>query len=133
MAFFSGPAGPSGKTGPVNAKNRKDVSSRNRMIKTTENLMNTNTEKLAGDLKRVVADAEDILRSTTEEAGEKARDARDRLLAAVEHAKASCQQMEEKAIAGARAADKIVRDHPYQSIGVAFGIGLLAGYLITRK
>ena len=36
-------------------------------------------------------------------------------------------------IAGAKAADKTIRDHPYESIGVAFGLGLLIGVLVTRK
>ena len=30
-------------------------------------------------------------------------------------------------------ADKTIRDHPYQSIGGAFGVGLLIGVLVTRK
>jgi hypothetical protein len=39
--------------------------------------MNSNTEKLVGDLKRVVNDAEEILNSTAGEVGEKARETRD--------------------------------------------------------
>jgi len=27
----------------------------------------------------------------------------------------------------------VIRTHPYESIGVAFGIGLLIGVLVTRK
>jgi len=27
----------------------------------------------------------------------------------------------------------VIRTHPYKSIGVAFGIGLLIGVLVTRK
>ena len=34
---------------------------------------------------------------------------------------------------GAKATDKVIREHPYQSIGVAFGIGVLIGVLVTRK
>jgi ElaB/YqjD/DUF883 family membrane-anchored ribosome-binding protein len=98
-----------------------------------KNNMNSNTDKLVGDLKQVVNDAEDILRGTADDAGEKAREARERLVAAMEQARTSCRQLEEKALASARAADKIIRDHPYQSIGIAFGVGLLAGFLFTRK
>jgi ElaB/YqjD/DUF883 family membrane-anchored ribosome-binding protein len=95
--------------------------------------MSTNTDRLVGDLKRVVSDAEIILKDTASEIGDKARESRQRLLEAVEQAKASCHHLEEKALATARAADKTVRDHPYQSIAIAFGIGLLAGHLLTRK
>ena len=41
--------------------------------------------------------------------------------------------MEEKAVAGAKATDKVIRDHPYESLGVAFGLRLLVGVLVTRK
>ena len=47
--------------------------------------------------------------------------------------KAMIQRAEEKAVERAKAADRLVRDHPYQSIGVAFGLGLLIGVLARRK
>ena len=43
------------------------------------------------------------------------------------------QRAEQKAVEGAKQADRIVREHPYQTIGLAFGLGLLAGILIRRK
>jgi len=95
--------------------------------------MSANTDRLTGDLKNVVHDAQHILKDTAEDASEKARAARERLLAAVESAKECCKNLEAKAVEGAKATDKVIREHPYQSIGIAFGIGLLAGYLITRK
>ena len=60
-------------------------------------------------------------------------EARARLMSALESAKDSCHKLEEKALAGARATDKIIREYPYQSIGIAFGIGLLIGVLVNRK
>jgi len=56
-----------------------------------------------------------------------------RLTEAMESAKRACHRLEEKAIEGAKAADRTIREHPYQSIGVAFGLGLLIGVLVTRK
>ena len=35
--------------------------------------------------------------------------------------------------ASARAADRVIRDHPYQTVGIAFGVGLLVGVLVNRK
>jgi ElaB/YqjD/DUF883 family membrane-anchored ribosome-binding protein len=43
------------------------------------------------------------------------------------------QRAEEKAVERAKAADRLVRDHPYQTIGLAFGLGLLIGVLVRRK
>jgi ElaB/YqjD/DUF883 family membrane-anchored ribosome-binding protein len=94
---------------------------------------NISTDRLVNDLKTVARDTEELLKASAGEVGEKAHEARARLAAALENAKATCQRLEEKAVAGARAADKVVRDHPYQSIGIAFGIGLLIGVLVTRK
>jgi ElaB/YqjD/DUF883 family membrane-anchored ribosome-binding protein len=41
--------------------------------------------------------------------------------------------LEEKAVQGAKETDRIIRDHPYQTMGIAFGVGLLVGVLVTRK
>lgn len=93
----------------------------------------TNTERLTGDLKNVVHDAQEILRDKAEGATEKARAARERLLSAVEAAKACCENLEAKVVAGAKATDKVIRARPYQAIGIALGVGLAVGYLIKRK
>ena len=92
-----------------------------------------NTDKLVADLKRVVRDSEELLLATAGAAGDKAQEVRERLTDALETAKRTCHRLEEKAVEGAKAADRAVREHPYQSIGVAFGIGLLIGVLVTRK
>ena len=59
--------------------------------------------------------------------------ARERLAAALESAKETRRRLEERAVAGARATDRAIRDHPYESIGVAFGIGMLFGILVNRR
>src|SRR5436309_6734845 len=90
-------------------------------------------QKLVADLKVVVRDAEALIKATAGELGEKAKEARARLMDALETAKMTCHRLEEKAVAGAKATDKIIREHPYQSIGIAFGLGLLIGVLVNRK
>ena len=56
-----------------------------------------------------------------------------RLSSAIDSAKATYRRLEERAVAGAKATDKVIREHPYESLGVAFGLGLLVGVLVTRK
>ena len=90
-------------------------------------------EKLMVDLKVLTHDAEALMQATAGQAGEKVGELRHRLTTALETAKATCQRLEEKAIAGAKAADKTIRAHPYESIGVAFGVGLLIGVLVSRR
>jgi ElaB/YqjD/DUF883 family membrane-anchored ribosome-binding protein len=92
-----------------------------------------NTDKLVADLKRVVRDSEELLQATAGAVGDKAGDLRKRLTEALESAKRTCHHLEDRALEGARAADRTIREHPYQSIGVAFGVGLLIGVLVTRR
>ena len=51
----------------------------------------------------------------------------------VDDLKAVIQRAEEKAVERAKAADKVIRTHPYQTIGIAFGVGLLVGFLARRN
>ena len=51
----------------------------------------------------------------------------------VDDLKAVIQRAEEKAVERAKAADRVIRDHPYPTIGFAFGLGLLIGILARRK
>lgn len=98
--------------------------------------MNTteqHTEQLVTDLKRIVQDSEQLLHATQDAVGDQAQDARRRLTDAMEAAKRTFRRLEEKAVEGAKAADRTIREHPYQSIGVAFGIGLLIGVLAARS
>ena len=94
-------------------------------------------ERVVADLKMLMRDAEDLLKATAGDVSEKAREARARVSAALEQAKASCQEMQEETISRAKAAakkaDTVIREHPYESIGLAFGIGLLIGVLVGRK
>jgi ElaB/YqjD/DUF883 family membrane-anchored ribosome-binding protein len=97
--------------------------------------MNTNVEsgELVRDFKRVVRDSEDLLQDSADVMGEKAHEFRERLARTVESAKITCRKLEGKAKQGAKATDKVIRGHPYQSIGIATGVGVLIGVLMARK
>jgi ElaB/YqjD/DUF883 family membrane-anchored ribosome-binding protein len=34
---------------------------------------------------------------------------------------------------GARATDRMIRENPYQALGIAFGLGLLVGVVASRR
>ncbi|HLP77775.1 MAG TPA: DUF883 family protein [Candidatus Paceibacterota bacterium] len=97
------------------------------------NASEINTDRLVADLKTVTRDAEDLLKTVSGERGNGSREIRMRLSAAIESAKETYHRLEEKAVAGAKATDKVIRTHPYESLGVALGVGVLLGYLIRRK
>ena len=95
------------------------------------------TDKLIEDLHTVVRDAEELLKATASQAGEKVQQVRARAEASVRQAKERLAGLEEEALAKARAiandADKYVRDKPWQAVGIAAGIGLVLGLLIGRR
>jgi ElaB/YqjD/DUF883 family membrane-anchored ribosome-binding protein len=94
-------------------------------------------EKLVADLKVVVADAEELLRATASQAGEKVSAARERIQASLATAKVKLTDAEhallEKSKQAAKATDEYVRDNPWQAVGVAAVAGLVLGVLISRR
>jgi len=94
-------------------------------------------DKLMSDLRVVVADAEEVLRMTANEVGESAADLRKRVQARMNQAKADLLHLQEAAFAKAQAvghaADDFVHDNPWKSVGIAAGIGLVVGLLISRR
>lgn len=95
--------------------------------------MNPQTPGIRDSLNNITDDATDLLAATAEMAQENVVAARNRLASAMEAAGEMCTQAQKKAVQTAKATDTMVRTHPYQAIGVAFGIGALVGYLLARK
>ena len=78
-------------------------------------------------------DARELLAATAGMAETKVIEARKRLHDALERSKEAWGHIQERAVEKAKVADEVIRDHPYQSIGLAFGIGALLGILIARR
>lgn len=97
----------------------------------------TQKDKLMGDLRVVISDAEELLRMTADEAGESAADVRSRVQARLNQARTDLLHVQEAAVARVKAAghatDEFVHDNPWKSIGIAAGIGLVVGLLIGRR
>lgn len=87
----------------------------------------------SNDLGTLAEDARALMAATADVAGEKVADARKRLHAALENAREIAANVRDKAVAGAKATDEAVHENPYQVIGIALGVGMLAGFLIARR
>lgn len=85
------------------------------------------------DIRSLAADARELMTATADVAGEKVVEARKRLADALERAKEMAGDIRDKTVAGAKAADQAINEHPYKAIAIAFGLGALAGFLIARK
>jgi ElaB/YqjD/DUF883 family membrane-anchored ribosome-binding protein len=94
-------------------------------------------DKLVADLKIVIADAEELLRATASQAGEKVSAARERVQASLANARLKLVDAERVVVdrtrKAARVTDEYVREKPWQAVGVAAGIGFLLGLLINRR
>jgi ElaB/YqjD/DUF883 family membrane-anchored ribosome-binding protein len=94
-------------------------------------------EKLIADFKVVVADAEELLRTTASQAGDKAADLRAKIQTRLADAKLRIADAEvamvDKAKEVGRVADNYVHDNPWRSVGVAAGFGFIVGLLIGRR
>jgi ElaB/YqjD/DUF883 family membrane-anchored ribosome-binding protein len=81
----------------------------------------------------LMEDAQALLAATAHVAEEIVVEARKRLTAAIEKGKETWNNVQEKAIAGAKATDQVIRDNPYKALGVALGVGAIIGYLLRRR
>ena len=97
----------------------------------TTHTTHKNEENEAGE--HLLEDAQALLTATAHVAEEKVVEARRRLTSAIEKGKETWNAVQEKAIAGAKATDQVIRENPYKSLGIAFGVGALIGYLLRRR
>jgi ElaB/YqjD/DUF883 family membrane-anchored ribosome-binding protein len=95
--------------------------------------MNKETEAISNDMGQLAEDAQALMAATANVAGEKVGEARKRLAAALESAKAIMGNVRDKAVAGAKATDEAVHEHPYQAIAIGVGVGVLVGYLLGSR
>jgi ElaB/YqjD/DUF883 family membrane-anchored ribosome-binding protein len=94
-------------------------------------------DQLIEDLHAVIRDAEGLLGATASQAGEKVAAARARAEESVREAKARLSGVEDELLKGARVlaedAEQYVRANPWQSVGIAAGVGLALGLLLNRR
>src|SRR5262249_59426264 len=87
-------------------------------------------EKLVDDLMRVVQGVEELAHA----AGANPEDFRpEELTSRLARLKESCRRVKDRTVATAQSADRLVRDHPYASLGCAFAFGLLTGAVLARR
>ena len=72
----------------------------------------------------------DQLQTDNETLTTRGKEAAHRLAGALDSARTRVQ---ESTVASAKATDRAIREYPYQSLGIAFGVGVLLGVLIARR
>ena len=94
-------------------------------------------DKLMADLKAIVEDAEELLKATASQTGERVSQARARAEESLNVAKVRLADAQAASVAQAKAAarvtDDYVHENPWRAMGVAAVAGLLLGALISRR
>ena len=90
-------------------------------------------EKLTSDFKALVGDVEELLKSTSSQAGESIADLRQRLGNKLEEWKKQQRVLREKAAEGRASVEAYLSEKPWITVGIAAGIGLVLGSLLRRR
>lgn len=92
---------------------------------------------LMADFQTLVADTEKLLEHTATLAGDQADDLRSQihesLLRARETLKLTEESLRERGQAAVIATEDYVQNNPWQSVGIAAGVGFILGLLATRR
>ena len=96
-----------------------------------------NVKTVRNDMKTLLRDAQELFREATVATGEKADELRQKGIGLLEAAGAKAQELQAAALETgkevAKGTDEFVHEHPWKAVGIAAGIGLLVGLLISRK
>jgi ElaB/YqjD/DUF883 family membrane-anchored ribosome-binding protein len=96
-----------------------------------------NKDKLIKDFHSVLADTEELMKSVSNESGGTAQALRTKVEENLKQAKEYLEDFEDSIIdkskTAARATDEYVHENAWQTIGLAVGIGILIGYLISDR
>ena len=91
-------------------------------------------EESAEHISRLMAEAEAMLVGpVADRAADKFGDLRARFETLQSKAADVYGDARKRVVAGARATDETIRSHPYESLAIALGIGVLLGALIRRN
>ncbi len=94
-------------------------------------------DRLIEDFKTVVHDAEELLRATSDQTGDKINAVRTRAEENLKKARHRLGELEHNLVdrtkAAAKATDQLIHDNPWQSVGVATAVGVMLGMLISRR
>lgn len=85
-----------------------------------------NTETMSAEGAEVASNAKSLLDSTSHMAEKGVSEARKRLAQ-------TWEQVQSRTREGARVTDEAIRERPYYALGIAFGVGALIGFLLTRR
>lgn len=96
-----------------------------------------NKEELLEEFQALVRDTETLLHHSASLVGDQAEELRAQIRDSLGRARSTLKNTEESVVLRGKAAvgatEDYVQTHPWQTIGIAAGIGILIGMLISRR
>ena len=89
-------------------------------------------EDTIAELRELLREAENVLADTGAAGGDKIDALRERLRVALSEGRNAVDRLREMARREAGEIDAQVRSHPYESVGIAIGVGALLGFAFSR-
>jgi ElaB/YqjD/DUF883 family membrane-anchored ribosome-binding protein len=97
----------------------------------------TQDNPIARDIQNVVSDAQDLLKTVQTEGTDRMGEMRAKVQTQLDAARKTLGELQQTVQATATqymdTTDAYVRANPWQSVGIAAGVGALIGFLIARK
>lgn len=92
---------------------------------------------LARDLKALVSGLEDLLSNAADSTKDAVHDTRKQMDSSLRHARHMVNELEKRVASEvkttARTTNRLVRNNPWQTIGIAAGVGVLIGLLLSGR
>jgi ElaB/YqjD/DUF883 family membrane-anchored ribosome-binding protein len=99
----------------------------------TDSTTTANDQSTVDDLRNLIREAEQALGAAGGYATDEVQALRERLRDVLADGQSKLRNLSEAVRRQAGRADEVIRANPYQSIGAAAGLGLIAGFLISRS
>ncbi|NEX63300.1 DUF883 family protein [Noviherbaspirillum galbum] len=100
-------------------------------------MLTNNIKTVRNDMRTLVRDAQELFREASTLSGDKAEELRSKGLVLLDSAMEKAQEVQgmalERGKAAAQTTDDYVRANPWQAVGMAAGVGLLVGMLMSRR
>ena len=94
-------------------------------------------DRLVDDFKRVIRDAEALLKATADQTGDNIQSVRARAEETLREARLKLDDLQESILdrtkAAYRATDELIHENPWQALGIAAAVGFLLGMLTGRR
>jgi ElaB/YqjD/DUF883 family membrane-anchored ribosome-binding protein len=91
---------------------------------------NGSPRKVLQDVRALIQDVEGVLKEASQRWGAESKEELDVALAKMHEAR---KKLEVQVRRTTESTAEAVRQHPYESIGIAVGVGLLVGLLLSRR